>query len=370
MGKHGRYAGREPLNLFDDVSRGLKLTTKVTIIGDQFMQATAFQAALLECIDQPLDCTIHDLPFPELPVVQTSDLVELSNIKEFQGEPDEIVRLAASAEAIITHIAPITRAMLDQLPELKFVGVARGGPVNVDRQALKERNIVVVNTPGRNASAVAEFTIGALISESRNIAKGHSALSDGVWRGDLYRADVQRKELSKMTVGIVGYAHIGKRVGQLLKAFGARILVSDPYISLDNADIKYGIKNVELSELLAKSDAVTLHLPATPETDQLFNARTFEKMKRGAVFINTSRGSLVDEQALVNALNSGRLSGAALDTYQTEPLPVHSPLTTMPNVLLTPHIAGASTTTVNIAACMIAEELKRYLAGEPPVNAC
>lgn len=140
--------------------------------------------------------------------------------------------------------------------------------------------------------------------------------------------------------------------------------------ALDGADIEYGIKNVDFSELLVDSDAVTLHLPATPETDQLFNAHTFEKMKRGAVFVNTSRGSLVDEQALAHALNSGRLSGAALDTYQTEPLPVHSPLTSMSNVLLTPHIAGASTTTVNIAASMIAAELKRYLAGDPPINPC
>jgi len=346
------------------------LTTKVTIIGDNFMQASAFERALTDCIDQPLECTTHDLPFPDSTLVQRSDLPEMSNIKEFQGEPDEIVRLAESAEVLITHVAILTKEMLDRLPALKFVGVSRGGPVNVDRQALKERGIVVVNTPGRNASAVAEFTIGVIIAETRNIAKGHAALMNGIWRGDLYRADVQRKELSKMTVGLVGYAHIGRRVGQLLKAFRTKIVVSDPYITVDKADTEYGIVNVELPELLAQSDVVSLHLPATPETDQMFNANTFAKMKRGAVLINTSRGSLVDENALVNALTTGQLSGAALDTYQSEPLPENSPLRALPNVLLTPHIAGASTTTVDLAASMIAEELKRYLAGESPLNPC
>jgi D-3-phosphoglycerate dehydrogenase len=286
------------------------------------------------------------------------------------AESELPIKTAKNAQALITHVAPVTKTILEQLPELKFVGISRGGPVNVDRAELGKRGIRLVNTPGRNASAVAEFTIGVLLSETRNIAYAHEALKSTHWRGDLYRADVQRKELSKMTVGLVGCSHIGKRVGTLLKAFSSRILVTDPYIELDDTDREYGIEQLPLDDLLPQCDAVSLHLPSSKETTGLFNADTISKMKPGSVLINTARGSIVDEEALIAALKSGHLSGAALDTYQTEPLPASSTLLQLPNVLVKPHIAGASGTTVTLAAEMIADELSLYMAGKPAINAC
>ena len=131
--------------------------------------------------------------------------------------------------------------MMDRLPKLKFVAVSRGGPVNIDMKAARERGITVVNTPGRNASAVAEFTIGAILAETRNITRGHDALRRGEWRGDLYRADLAGEELSEMTVGLIGYGEVGRRVVQLLKAFGCRILVSDPYVQLSADDLHDGV---------------------------------------------------------------------------------------------------------------------------------
>jgi len=346
------------------------MTLKVAVLGDNFMQSDAFRSALSKKMPTGLDINVYDLPFPDEPVVQRSDDPAFSEIKEFQGAADHIVQNAKGATALITHVAPLTKSILDQLPELKFVGVSRGGPVNVDRTELQSRGIRLVNTPGRNASAVAEFTLGVLLSETRNIAYAHEAMKNNVWRGDLYRADVQRKELSSMTVGLVGYSHIGKRVGQLLKAFSSRILVADPYVTLDQADRDYGVEQMELHELLPQCDAVSLHLLATQETVGLFGRENLKRMKPGSVLINTSRGSLIDEDELVAVLKSGQLSGAALDTYHTEPLPASSALLQLPNVLLTPHIAGASGTTVTIAADMIAEELRRFIAGEPAVNPC
>ena len=133
----------------------------------------------------------------------------MAGLKEYMGSADEVVALIGDAEMLVTHLAPLSAGIMDRLPNLKFVAVSRGGPVNIDMKAARERGIIVVNTPGRNASAVAEFTIGAILAETRNITRGHDALRRGEWRGDLYRADVTGRELSEMTVGVIGYGDIG-----------------------------------------------------------------------------------------------------------------------------------------------------------------
>ena len=138
--------------------------------------------------------------------------------------------------------------------------------MNIDLGAVRERNILVVNAPGRNVSAVAEFTIGAIIAETRLIARGHDALRKGVWRGDLYRSDLVGRELSQMTVGVIGYGHIGTKVVRLLKAFGSRILVADPYVDLKAEGASDGVRRVTLETLLRESDVVTLHARVTAET--------------------------------------------------------------------------------------------------------
>ena len=160
----------------------------------------------------------------------------LDGLKEYMGTPEEVVALTGDAELLVTHLAPLSAGIMARLPDLRFVAVSRGGPVNIDMDAARDRGILVVNTPGRNASAVAEFAIGAIIAETRNITRGHDALRGGNWRGDLYRADRTGRELSEMTIGVIGYGQIGTRVVRLLKAFGARILVTDPYVQLSATD--------------------------------------------------------------------------------------------------------------------------------------
>jgi D-3-phosphoglycerate dehydrogenase len=260
--------------------------------------------------------------------------------------------------------------MMDRLPELKLVAVTRGGPVNIDIGAARERGIKVVNTPGRNASAVAEFAIGAILAQTRMITRGHDALRRGDWRGDLYRADLAGEELSEMTVGVVGYGHIGTRVVRILKAFGCRILVCDPYVQLAVDDLRDGVEQVSLERLLAQSDVVTLHPRVTEETTGMIGSPQFAAMKPGSFFVNTARGPLVDYQALYDALVSNHLRGAAIDTFAVEPIPPDWPLLQLQNVTLTPHIAGASVKTVRIAARLAAQEVRRYLNGEPLLNIC
>ena len=211
--------------------------------------------------------------------------------------------------------------MMARLPRLALVAVSRGGPVNIDMAAARARKIRVVNVPGRNASAVAEFTIGAILSETRLIRAGHEALRRGDWRGDLYRADRTGRELNEMTVGVIGYGNIGTRVVTLLRAFGCRILVADPYVQLKPEDAAAGVTQVTLEDLLEESDLVTLHARVTEETTGFIDAAAFARMRPGAVFVNTARGPMVDYDALYEALASGHLGGAMLETFAVEPPP-------------------------------------------------
>lgn len=344
---------------------------KLVIIGDHFMRSDMFEKAIREkCPKADLDIVRHDLDWPDKPMEHGYAEAGMDGLKEYMGGADETVARIDDAEILVTHLAPLSAAVMARCPSLKFVAVSRGGPVNIDMKAARERGITVVNTPGRNASAVAEFTIGAILAETRLITRGHDALRRGEWRGDLYRADRTGEELSEMTVGVIGYGQIGTRVVRLLKVFGCRILVTDPYVQLSATDRADGVEQVSLDTLLARSDVVTLHPRVTSETEKMINAETLAQMKPTAFLINTARGPLVDYDALHQALASGHLRGAMLETFAIEPAPADWPLLKLENVTLTPHIAGASVKTVTYAAGLAAEEVRRYLAGEPPVNRC
>jgi D-3-phosphoglycerate dehydrogenase len=341
---------------------------KIAVIGDNFMKAEAFTDALSKVKGLDAEVRTLELGWPDVPMKHGYVDGGLRGLREYLGEPDEVVKFVDGAEVLINHLAPINGEILDRLPQLKLIAVSRGGPVNIDVAACKARNVKLVNTPGRNASAVAEFTIAAILNETRLIRAGHEGLRQGNWRGDLYRFDIIDSELSEMTVGLIGYGHIGTRVTKLLKPFGCRILVCDPYVPISAEDAADGVKQVDFDTLLAESDVVSLHARVTDETKGFLAAKQFARMKPGAYFINTARGPMVSYEDLYEALKSKHLRGAMLETFWLEPVPPDAPLLKLDNVTLTPHIAGASRTTVRIAARMIAEEIRRYAAGEPPVN--
>jgi D-3-phosphoglycerate dehydrogenase / 2-oxoglutarate reductase len=344
---------------------------KISIIGDRFMLSSMFEKALREkCEEHLISIKSHDLPWPDEPMEHGYAVEGMAGLKEYMGSADQVVSLVGDAEIVVTQLAPFSAAIMDRTPNLKLIAVSRGGPVNIDMKAARARGIQVVNTPGRNASAVAEFTIGAIIAETRNITVGHEGLRKGIYRGDLYRADVTGRELNEMTIGIVGYGQVGSRVVKYLKAFGCRILVCDPYVQLSAQDLKDGVIQCNFETVLAESDVVTLHQRVTAETTQMMNAETLRKMKPDATLINTARGPLMDYDALYEVMKSGHLRGAMLETFAIEPVPPDWPLLQLPNVTLTPHIAGASVKTVTYAAGLAAEEVKRYLSGQALVNLC
>lgn len=345
------------------------MTTNIAIIGDYFMLPSVFEEKIrTACKNHDIDIRTHQDDWPNTPMEHGYATAGLEGLKEYYGHPDAVVDFIQDAEIFITHLSPISHSMLDKLPNLKCIGISRGGPVNIDMDAARKHNISVFNVPGRNASAVAEFTLGAILTETRRIRIGHETLRQGVWRGDLYRHDTTGRELSELTVGVVGYGNIGRRVVKLLKAFGCHVLVCDPYVQLSIDDINDGVEHVDFDTVLQQSDVVTMHARVTHETTHMFNKDTFAKMKSDAIFINAARGPLCQYDDLYHALTNGQIAAAMLDTFSIEPTDPDDPLLQLPNITITPHIAGASVACVDFAAEQIAQNVRRYLDNEPLVN--
>ena len=268
---------------------------------------------------------------------------------------------------LVVQGAPVTDAVLDASAALKLVCCARGGPVNVDVDAVSARRLPLVNTPGKNAEAVADQTLAFLVMLARGFPtaqrflEGGNQLKDN-WEGAKFIGSDLRRHL----LGLVGYGQVGHRVAIRALAFGMSVLVYDPYLDLDPHE---AVEQVDtLDELLVRSDFVSLHARATEENANMFDSATFAKMKAGAFFVNTARETLVDEAALDEALASGRLAGAALDVVRTTGASGRHQLLRHENVVMTPHIGGATHETLLQGAEMIADEIVRFSAGEPLVN--
>ncbi len=347
------------------------MSRNIAIIGDHFILPEVFERELrTACPDTRFSCRRMQNDWPNTPVVHGYHGAAETNIKEYLGEFDEVADFVGDAEVFVMHQSPVTAGMLDKMPNLKLIACSRGGPVNVDIEAARERDVTVVRAPGRNATAVAEFTIGAILTETRKIRSGHEALRAGNWRGDLYRADTTGRELNEMTVGVIGYGKIGTRVTRLLQAFGTKVLVCDPYVQLSPEDVEAGVVQVSLGHLLEHSDVVTLHPRVSEETTHMINKDTLAQMKSDALLVNTARGPLCNYDDLFEALRDGVIGSAMLETFSVEPTPPDWPLLQLDNVTLTPHIAGASVRTASYAAEVLAEDVRRYFAGEPLLNTC
>lgn len=341
----------------------------VAIIGDNFVTPGSVRRHL-EALGEPFTFREMCHPWPDEPMRLVADREDLRGLREYMGGPEEVLRLAEGAEILVNHLSPLSAAMARDLPGLGLVVVTRGGPVNVDSAGIRAAGPGaprLVHTPGRNASAVAEFTVGLVLSETRLIRLGHEELRAGRWRGDLYREDRAGRELCELTVGIVGYGQVGSRVVSLLLPFGARVLVHDPFKPLSASHADAGAVASDLDPLLAESDVVSLHSRLQPGEGNRFGREFFSRMRPGVLFVNTARGVMVDYDDLHGALADGTLGAAALDTYANEP-PAGSPILGLPNVTLTPHLAGSSRNTVRVTARAAAEEVRRYLAGEDPLN--
>ena len=274
----------------------------------------------------------------------------------YEQLPNGLPAALADADALVVRSAvQVDDALMGGAPKLRVIGRAGVGVDNIDAEAATRRGIVVMNTPGANAVAVAELTIGMMLALARKLPTANAGMHAGRWE----KKNLQGAELRGKTLGILGLGRIGLEVAKRAKGFGLEIVGSDPFVSAAVAR-ESGIKLVSLDELIAGSDYITLHVGLTPQTTGVINAKTLAKMKKGVRIVNCARGELIDDAALVEALKSGQVAGAALDVFAEEPVK-NSPYAELDNVILTPHIAGSTAEAQEAVGIQIAHQVRDYL---------
>jgi phosphoglycerate dehydrogenase-like enzyme len=271
--------------------------------------------------------------------------------------PDELLELSADVAGAIVSSDPFTRDVLRDSPHLQVIARTGVGIDSIDVEAATEFGVAITITPGANEESVADHAIAMMLGLLRRVPQNDAGLRRGEWNRTGPHTPLQ---LSGCTVGLIGYGHIGRLVGRRLEGFGVELLVADPAISKSECP-----QLVELAELLAHSDVVSLHCPLIPATRHLIDQSALQLMRPHAVLVNTSRGGVVDERALIQALDEGVIAGAALDVFETEP-PKGSPLLAMSNVVVSPHNGGLSTKSVQTMVRMATGSVIDVLAGRVP----
>ncbi len=302
-------------------------------------------------------------------VVVATDKISASGLEPLTGdprfevliangwEPEQLEDAMARAHGLIVRSSTkVTREFLEASPNLKVVGRAGVGVDNIDLEVATEHGIPVINAPAGNTVSAAELAMALILTLARKVVWADSSVRGGEWA----RPRFSGVELRGKTLSLVGAGRIGATVANRAQAFGMHTLAYDPYVTEEHAD-ELGVERVPLAEALARGDVVSLHVPLTSATEGMIGRSQFRSMKPTAVLINLARGGVVDEQALVEALEAGEIAGAALDVYNTEPLPEHSPLRDAPNLILTPHLGASTAEAQELVALEIARGIRAAL---------
>ena len=278
---------------------------------------------------------------------------------------DLIIERAKEAEVVFTNKTPLSREVLDELPNLKFIGVLATGYNVVDVEAAKEKGIVVTNIPTYGTDTVSQMVFSHLLNICYHVSEHNEAVKDGEWtnNADWCFWNYPLIELAGKTIGIIGYGRIGQATGKIAQALGMKVVALDDYQNknLECETMKY----VSLDELLKESDVISLHCPLFESTKGIINKSTIEKMKDGVIIINTSRGALVVEEDLAEALNSGKVYAAGLDVVSSEPIKEDNPLLKCKNAIITPHIAWAAKEARQRLMNIAVDNLEKFLSGNP-----
>ncbi len=279
-------------------------------------------------------------------------------------EPCEplVLEYGKDASVLMGLFIAVSSKVMDAMPGLRIVGVCRAGLENVNVEEATKRGILVFNVMGRNAHAVSDFAVGMMIAEARNIARAHLSIKNGEWRKSFVNSDYV-PELGGKTIGLVGFGNIGRLVAKKLSGFEPNVIVYDPYTP-EEAIREAGCTPVDLDTLFSTSDFVSIHARLTEANKGMINAELIGKMKKTAIFINTGRAGLVDQEALADALKEKRIMGAALDVFTTEPIAKDSPFLELDNVTLTTHIAGTTADALNNSPFLLMADIAAFLKGE------
>jgi len=280
-------------------------------------------------------------------------------------DKDSVIKNIGDAEIVLTNKTPLSKTILEHATNLKYIGVLATGYNVVDVVAAKDLGIVVSNVPVYGTQAVGQFTMALLLELCHHIGDHNTAVKNGEWTKskDFCFWNSPLIELSGKTLGIIGFGKIGQATAKMAQAFGLSVLAysRSPDLRLESENLKY----VELDQLFKKADFVSLHCPLTESTKGIINANSITKMKEGAFIINTSRGGLIIEEDLAEALNEGKLGGAAVDVVSSEPITSGNPLLEAKNCIITPHIAWASKAARARLMQTTADNIKAFLDGKP-----
>ncbi|HMA84148.1 MAG TPA: phosphoglycerate dehydrogenase [Desulfosalsimonadaceae bacterium] len=279
--------------------------------------------------------------------------------------PDELQSIIPAYDALVIRSATkVTEDLLNSAKNLKVVGRAGIGLDNVDIPAATKKGVMVMNTPGGNVVTTAEHTIALMMSLTRNIPQGTASLKAGRWD----KKKLQGREIMNKAIGVIGYGKIGSVAADRARGLKMRVMIYDPVISPETIE-KKGFEAVTLDTLYQEADYITVHVPKSKNTLGMIDAAAFEKMKSGVMLINCARGGIVDEAALKDALESGKVAGAALDVFETEPLPADHPLLGFDNVVLTPHLGASTIEAQTNVAVAVAQQIIEYLKNNNIINA-
>ena len=274
-------------------------------------------------------------------------------------KPAELISSAKDYEVIVVRSrTKITKEVVDSASQAKIIARVGVGLDNVDVKAAESKSIRVINAPEAASIAVAELAIGLMISLARNIPRADSETKKGNW----IKKELMGTQLSGKYLGIVGVGNIGRNIGRMAKALRMNLIGYDPYPISREYVSETGMVVTDLNTLLESADFVTCHVPSTPETSHMFNAERFAKMKPTAYLVNTSRGEIIDENALYEALVNNKIAGAALDVFEVEP-PTNKQLTSLPNLICTPHVGAQTKEAQELASTVIAEKIIQILRG-------
>lgn len=310
---------------------------KLLAIGDKFISKQIMAEGLEELKQYGIEVSTREWEHENLEMLQKDNLLVEQNGPDAIELPEKLVEGIEEYDILVVQFFPVSKKLIEKAKKLKLICVLRGGIENIASEYAASKGISVLNTPGRNARAVAEFTMGMILSEVRNIARAHAALKNGEWRKSFPNSG-SIPELYNKTVGLVGLGHVGYLVSGYLRAFGCNVIAYDPFVK-ENVE---GVKLVELDYLLKNADIISVHARLTDNTYHMIGEREISMMKPNAVLVNTARSGLVDRKSVEKALSEGRLSGAALDVFDVEPIPESDMILKLDNVTITPHLAGST----------------------------
>lgn len=320
---------------------------KVLIVGDDWVSTEHLESAMKDVLKgYEYETVTHTIVMDKPMSRDKKDDIGDDSVNEYCGTPEEIIDRIDGVNVLITHTAPITKQVIDAGKNLIAIGCCRSDAVNINMDYATKKGIYIFNAPGRSVEPVSDITITFALALARNILKADSYVRQGRWYKDINREEPVWDEfysfrgpvIKGKKFGVVGLGKIGKKVAEKAKGIGFDVQIYDPFLAKEKVE-EYG-RCLSLEDLISSSDFITLHIPPVESNKNLIDEKMFGMMKPSAYFINVARGEIIDEIALINALKTKKIAGAALDVFWKEPLELDSELLKLDNVILTPHIAG------------------------------